>query len=145
MSTKTHDDMIKEAIRWAESLGYKVIEYHLGTETGADAIIQNHFGERAILEIVTGSDFRGLFRKPRIQEALKTNPLDVLGLVVVGDRIEHLRKHGTEEGLSGDLFESGAPVQRVFGVRALDFKEVIPVLLVVLLGIRGSAYARVAP
>lgn len=33
MSTKTHDELIKDAIRWAKSLGYGVVEYHPGTET----------------------------------------------------------------------------------------------------------------
>ena len=143
MSTKTHDDMIKDAIRWAESLGYEVVEFHLGTETGADAIFQNHFGEKAILEIVTGSSFKNLFEKPRIKEALRS--LHILGLVVVGDRIDNLKNHGVEAGLSNDLFESGNARQKVFGVRALDFKEVIPVLLVSILGARASAYARAGP
>ena len=145
MSTKTHDDMIKEAIRWAESLGYKVLEYHLGTETGADAIFQNHFEEKAILEIVTGSSFKNLLQKPRIREALKSHPLRILGIIVVGDRIEHLKDHGVEIGLSSRLFESGHKEQKVFGVRALDFKEVIPVLLVSILGTKGSTYGRVSP
>jgi hypothetical protein len=107
LSTKTHDDMIKEATRWAESLGYKVVESHFGTETGADAIFQNHFGEKAILEIVTGSSFKNLLEKPRIKEALRSYPLHILGLIVVGDRIDHLKDHGVELGLSSELFESG--------------------------------------
>ena len=142
MSTKTHDDMIKDAIRWAESLGYEVVEFHLGTKTGADAIFQNHFGEKVILEIVTGSSFKNLFEKPRIKEALRSHALHILGLVVVGDRIHNLKNHGVKAGLSSDLFESGNARQKVFGVRALDFKDVIPVLLVSILGARASAYAR---
>ena len=143
MSTETHDDMIKRAIRWAESLGYEVVESHLGTETGADAIFQNHFGEKVILEIVTGSSFKNLFKKPRIKKELRS--LHILGLVVVGDRIDNLKNHGVKASLSSDLFESGSARQKVFGVRALDFKEVIPVLLVSILGARASAYARAGP
>jgi hypothetical protein len=137
--------MIKDAIRWAESLGYEVVESHLGTKTGADAIFQNHFGEKAILEIVTGSSFKNLFEKPRIKDALRSYALHILGLVVVGDRIDNLKNHGVEAGLSSDLFESGNKRQKVFGVRALDFKDVIPVLLVSILGARASAYARAGP
>jgi len=41
MSTKIHDEMIEEAVGWAKSLGYRVVEYNLGTNTGADAIFEN--------------------------------------------------------------------------------------------------------
>jgi len=136
LSTQTHDEMIEKSIRWANSLGYKVVEYHLGTETGADAIFENHSKEQAVLEIVTRSSFKNLFVKERIKKALKSDY--VLGLIIVGDRIEHLKNHGEEAGLSTELFESGHFEQKVFGVRALDFKEVIPVLLVSILGVRGS-------
>lgn len=50
MPTKVHNDMIKEAVEWAKSLGYGVVAYHLGTDAGADAIFENRFGEKAILE-----------------------------------------------------------------------------------------------
>ncbi len=136
MSTKTHDDLIDESIRWAESLGYKVVEYHKGTETGADAIIQNLHGEKVVLEIVTGSSFRNLFKKERIRKALENDLL--LGLIIVGDRIDNLKDHGREAGLSSELFESGHKRQRIFGVLTCDFHQVIPVLLVSVLGTRGS-------
>ena len=142
MSTQTHDEMILTAIRWAKSLGYRVVDYNIGKETGVDALFENQFGEQAMLEVETGAGFRKLFEKPRIQEALKSPPLTVLGVIVVGDRIDNLEEHGVEVGLPKQLFESGNLNQRVFGVRALDFKEVIPVLLVSILGIKGSAYAR---
>lgn len=128
--------MIRRAIEWAQSLGYKVVEHHLGTETGADAIFQNLYGEKVILEIVSGTSFKNLLGKERINEALKTEM--ILGLIIVGDRIDHLKDHGEEVGLSTELFEFGHEEQKVFGVRALDFKEVIPVLLVSILGVRGS-------
>jgi len=128
--------MIEDSIRWAESLGYKVVEHHFATETGADAIFENHSGERAVLEIVTGANFRNLLRKERIREALKSDW--ILGLIIVGDRIDHLKDHGEEVGLSTELFELGHFEQKVFGVRVLDFKEVIPVLLVSILGVRGT-------
>ena len=149
MSTKTHDEMIKTAVRWALSLGYGVLDSNLGTETGADAIFQNRWGEKAILEVVTGASFRTLFKKPRIRKALEIKIegyIDediVWGIIVVGDRIDHVKDHGVELGLSEDLFESGSKNQRVFSVLARDFKEVIPVLLVSLLGSRASALARV--
>ena len=136
MSTQTHDDMIQTTIEWAKSLGYRVVEHHFGTETGADAIFENHSNEKAVLEIVTGSSFKNLFRKERIKEALKND--FVLGLIVVGDRIEHLKSDGEEAGLSTELLESGHFEQKVFGVRALDFERVIPSLLVSILGVRGS-------
>jgi hypothetical protein len=145
MSTQTHDEMILTAIQWAKSLGYRVVDYNIGKEIGVDALFENQFGEKVILEIETGAGFRKLFEKPRIQEALKSPPLTILGLIVVGDRIDNLEEHGIEVGLSKELFESGNLNQRVFGVRALDFKEVIPVLLVSILGIKGSAYARLCP
>lgn len=143
MSTKTHDDMIKEAILWAESLGYEKVESHLGTVTGADAIFQNHFGEKVILEIVTGSSFRKFFQKPRIKEALRS--LQVLGLIVVGDRINNLKEHGIEVGLPSDLFKPGDGKQKVFGVLVRNFDKVIPVLLVSILGTRASARGRWGP
>jgi hypothetical protein len=128
--------MIRESIFWAHSLGYKVVEHHLGTETGADAVFQNHSGEQVLLEVVTGSSFKNLLRKERIKEALK-NDL-ILGLIIVGDRIELLKKHGKEACLSTELFELGHMEQKVFGVRAVDFKVVIPVLMVSVLGTKGS-------
>jgi len=142
LSTKTHDDMIQESIRWAQSLGYKVVEHHFGTETGADAVFQNLSNEKVVLEIVTGSRFRDLLGKERINKVLNDDM--VLGLIVVGDRIEHLKDHGEEVGLSAELFEFGHEAQKIFGVRTLDFKEVIPVLLVSILGVRGSPkYVRI--
>jgi hypothetical protein len=136
LSTKTHDELIRESIRWAESLGYKVIEHHLGTETGADAIFQNHAGEKAVLEMVTGSSFTNLFGKERIKNALKNDY--ILGLIVVGDRINNLKDHGIKAGLSSELFESGHKEQKVFGVLVRDFNAIIPVLLVSILGTKGS-------
>lgn len=148
MSTKTHDKMIKEAVRWAKSLGYGVVEHHPGTETGADAVFQNQFNEQVILEVVTGASFKKLFQKPRIREHfirlgryyVKS---DMLGLIVVGDRIDNVKDHGIEVGLPADIFVP--PKQRVFPVLVLDFERVIPVLLVSLLGARASAYARWSP
>jgi hypothetical protein len=71
MSTQTHDEMIKTAIRWSQALGYRVVDYNLGKETGADAIFENKFAERAMLEIETGANFRKLFQKERIIEEQK--------------------------------------------------------------------------
>ena len=138
LSSKTHDDMIRESTRWAESLGYKVVEQHFGTKTGADAIIQNLHGEKVVLEIVTGSSFKNLFRKKRIKKALENDLL--VGLIIVGDRIDHLMNHGQEAGLSIELFESGNKKQKIFGVLTRHFNDVIPVLLVSILGTRGSPY-----
>lgn len=148
MSTKVHDDMIKEAVEWAKSLGYGVVEYHLGTSTGADAIFENRFGEKVILEIVTGASFRELFKKQRIRERFEEDERwdmvpEILGLIVVGDRIENVEKHGTEVGIPRELFSP--PDQKIFAVLARHFKEVIPVLLVSILGSRASAYARWSP
>lgn len=146
MSTKTHDEMIKEAVRWAKSLGYGVVEQNLGTRTGADAIFQNQFGEKVILEVVTGTSFRSLFKKPRIKDIFGTQKFwiapETLGLIIVGDRTENVKDHGIEVGIPPELFDP--PEQRIFPVLAKDFKEVIPVLLVSLLGARASAYARFA-
>jgi hypothetical protein len=148
MSTKTHDRMILDAVGWARSLGYDVVDYNPGTETGADTIFQNQFKEKVILEVVTGSDFRNLFRKQRITEVLmpigtyRVHPPEMLGLIVVGDRIDHVKKHGVEVGLSEELFDP--PKQKVFAVLTRDFDKVIPVLLVSILGARASAYARSA-
>lgn len=145
MSTKTHDDLVKEAVRWAKSLGYELVEKHLGTETGADAVFQNHLGDKVILEVVTGGNFKAFFKKPRIRDLIVDDqtiwaPPEVLGLIVVADRIENLKKHGVQAGLSNRLFDP--PTQRVFGVLVRDFKEVIPVLLVSILGSKASGYAR---
>ena len=148
VSTKTHDKMIKGAVRWAKSLGYGVVEFHLGTETGADAVFQNHFDEQVILEVVTGASFKKLFQKPRIRDffiRLGTYHVksDMLGLIVVGDRIDHVKDHGIEVGLPTDIF--APPKQRVYPVLVLDFERVIPVLLVSLLGARASAYPTWSP
>jgi hypothetical protein len=149
MSTKDHDDMIKKTVEWAESLGYGVVEAHLGTETGADAIFQNQFGEKVVLEVVTGSNFRSLFEKPRIKEAFVSlskyqvsPPTENLGLIVVGDRIDHVKDHGIKAGLPSELFETGSKTQKIFPVLARHFDALIPVLLVSLLGARASAYGR---
>ena len=136
--------MIKLAVRWAGSLGYEVVECNLGTKTGADAIFQNQDNERVILEVVTGRSFKNLFNKPRIKDIFGTQrywiPPETLGLIVVGDRVNQVKKHGVEAGLKEELFDP--PRQRIFPVLARDFKEVIPVLLVSLLGSRASSYAR---
>ena len=145
MSTKTHDEMIKLAVDWARSLGYGVVECNLGTKTGADAIFENQSKEKVILEVVTGSNFKNLFKKPRIQKTFVEIgrywiPPETLGLIVVGDRINQVKNHGVEAGLREELFDP--PRQRIFPVLTRDFKEVIPVLLVSLLGSRASSYAR---
>ena len=141
--TKTHDEIIQKTISWAKSLGYDVVDHNLGTETGADAIIQNHFDERVILEVVTGSSFKILFAKPRIKEVFAPyDPPLILGLIIVGDRIDKVKEHGVKAGFPEECFESGDKSQRVFPVLTRDFKEVIPVLLVSLLGSRASAYGR---
>ena len=144
MSTEIHDELITDAVRWVKSLGYRVVEKHLGTESGADAIFENKYSEKVILEVVTGANFKPLFNKPRIKDLFGTQQYwispETLGLIVVGDRIENVGKHGIEVGLPERVFEP--PEQRVFPVLARDFKEVIPVLLVSLLGSRASALAR---
>jgi len=86
-------------------------------KTGANAVFQNMFEEKVILEVVTGTSFKGLFKKSRIKEALKTKENEkhwpeVLGLIVIGDRIDHVKDHGLEEGLSDGFFEP--PEQRFF-------------------------------
>jgi len=147
MPTKIHDEMIELAVGWAKSLGYAVVECHLGTATGADAVLENQFGEIVILEVVTGASFKGLFEKPRIKEELLRGEEydekpELLGLIVVGDRIDHVKDHGVEVGLPAELFDP--PEQTIFPVLARDFKQIIPVLLVSLLGARASAYGRLS-
>ncbi len=141
-----HDKLILDAVEWAESLGYGVVERNLGTATGADAVFENRWGERVILEVVTGSDFKVLFKKPRIQKIFLTpeeydEPSYMLGLVVVGDRIGQVKNHCVGSGLPADLFDP--PDQRIFPVLTRHFSQVIPVLLVSLLGVRGSTDTRV--
>ena len=145
MSTRIHDEMIEEAVRWAKSLGYGIVEYHLGTETGADAVFENRFGEKVVLEVVTGARFKTLFKKPRIRKAFLSpmeydEPPEMLGLVVVGDRIDHMKDHGVEVGWPEKDFDP--PEQRIFPVLTRDYKEIIPVLLVSLLGVRATTYGR---
>jgi hypothetical protein len=149
MSTKTHDDLIKAACEWAKSLGYAVVESHIGTETGADAIFQNQFEEKVLLEVVTGSNFRPLFKKQRIKEAFvklgkyqPSPPTEKLGLIVVGSRIDNVKEHGVEVGLPPELFEIGSKIQKIFPVLERHFDNLIPVLLVSLLGARASAHGR---
>ena len=64
----------------------------------------------------------------------------MLGLIVVGDRIENVKKHGKEAGLPDDVFDP--PEQKIFPILLGDFKQVIPVLLVSLLGARATEYER---
>lgn len=146
-STEAHDDLIEHAVHWAESLGYIVAEKNLSTKTGADAIFQNHWGEKAILEVVSSSSFKKLFKKPRIREMLVPYVgtyvvllKEILGLIIVAPRIHNVKKHGIEVDIPEDVFQGEN--QRVFAVRDKDFKEVIPVLLVKILGSRASATAR---
>ena len=96
------------------------------------------------MEVVTGSSFKELFRKPRIREAFEPVMVqpEILGLIVVGDRIDNVKEHGVSVGLPDEYFDTGYEFQRIFPVLARDFKEVIPVLLVSLLGSRASAYGR---
>jgi len=147
MSTQTHDEMIETAVDWARSLGYGVVEHNLGTKTGADAIFQNQFSQRVILEVVTGSSFKVLFNKRRIKETFGTQRYwikpETLGLIIVGDRIDQVKKHGLEAGLPERIFDP--PYQVIFPVLVRHFNEVIPVLLVSLLGSRASAYAKASP
>jgi hypothetical protein len=144
MSTKTHDDLIKMALRWAETLGYTIVEKHLGTDTGADAIFENQFQERVLLEVVTGGRFKSLFDKKRIRDIFEIEeqyfPTSFLGLIVVGDRINNIKKHAANAEISKDFFEP--PDQKIFPVLAMDFKEIIPALLIKLLGSKASAYGR---
>lgn len=61
--TEIHDEMISRACRWAESLGYEVVDFNTGNKRGADAIFQNIHKERVLLEVVTGSSFIELLKK----------------------------------------------------------------------------------
>ena len=145
MSTKTHDDRIKKIVEWAKLLGYGVVECNLGTKTGADAVFENQFNEKVMLEVVTGSSFKELFQKPRIRkEFVRVGTYwvkpEILGLIIVADKITNVKDHGIEVGLPAELFDP--PKQRIFPVLTDDYKSVIPVLLVSLLGSRASAYAR---
>jgi hypothetical protein len=145
LSTETHDELIEKAVYWAKSLGYSVAEKNLGTDTGADALFQNQFGEKVILEVLSRPSFKELFEKPRIKKALVqigkyTVPPDILGLIIVANRIDNVKKHAIEVGIPANVFEPKE--QKVFAVRDCDFKEVIPVLLVSILGSRASSYAR---
>ena len=132
------------ALRWAETLGYTIVEKHLGTDTGADAIFENQFQERVLLEVVTGGRFKSLFDKKRIREIFENEeqyfPTSFLGLIVVGDRINNIKKHAANAEISKDFFEP--PDQKIFPVLAMDFKEIIPALLIKLLGSKASAYGR---
>jgi hypothetical protein len=101
-----------------------------------------------ILEVVTGSSFKSLFQKPRVKEIfVKVGkywvPPEILGLIVVGDRINHLKNHGVKVSLPPNVFDP--PKQKIFPVLTHDFHKVISVLLISILGSRASAYARVAP
>ncbi|MBA7480397.1 hypothetical protein ES707_15851 [subsurface metagenome] len=147
MSSKTHDELIEDAVRWAKTLGYEVVEEHPGTDTGADAVFQNKLAEKVIFEVVSGASFKTLFQKPRIQKVFERHGKywvkpKFLGLIIVGDRTENVTKHGLKAGLPEDVFQP--PEQKVFPVLTRDFKEVIPVLLVSLLGARSSYYPRVS-
>jgi len=137
--TEIHDKMIKETVRWAKSLGYYVVDHNLGTETGADAIIENHKGERVILEVVTGHNFKKLFQKPRIKEIFEPYEPPLARLIIVTDRAELITKHGVSAGLPEDYFEVGGQLQRVFPVLEVDFYKITPVLLVSILGARAAA------
>lgn len=99
------------------------------------------------MEVVTGTSFKNLFKKRRIQKVFGTQEYwiqpETLGLIVVGDRTDNVKRHGVEAGLPAALFEP--PWQRIFPVLTKDFDKVIPVLLVSLLGARASAYGRVSP
>ena len=147
MSSKTHDEQIEDAVRWAKTLGYEVAAKHPGTDTGADAVFQNKFNEKVILEVVSGAGFKNLFQKPRIKKLFTRHgeywaDQKFLALLIVGDRIENVTRHGLDAGLPKDIFQP--PEQKVFPVLTLDFKEMIPVLLVSLLGARSSYYPKVA-
>ena len=147
MSTETHNELIKKAVFYAESLGYSVVKKHLGTDTGADALFQNQFEEKVILEVLSRPSFKELFEKPRIKKALVQIgkyivPPDILGLIIVANRINNVKKHAIEVGIPANVFEPKE--QKVFAVRECDFREVIPVLLVSILGSRASAHPRVS-
>lgn len=141
MQRSTHDKLIEDAVSWAESLGYEVVEYNLGRKTGPDAVFQNLSNQKVILEIVTGSSFKELFKRARIKEKLvsiskyKLSREEFLGLIVVADRINNVKKHAVEVGFPAEFFDPNT--QKIFTVRTYDFKEIIPVLLVSLLGSRA--------
>lgn len=146
-NTKEHDNMIITACESAQSLGYDVVERHLGTDTGADAVFQNCLGERVILEVPTASKLKNLFEKPRIKETFVRKgkywmPPETLGLIVVGHRIENAKSHGVKAGLPEHLFNP--PTQKIFLIRDRNFDSLFPILLVSILGTRESMYARIA-
>lgn len=144
--SEEHDRMIEDACRWAEALGYEVLEKNPGNVTGPDAIFRNYFsGAKVMLEVVTGASFKELFRKPRIKKALQRPgtywiPPEIVALIVVGDRVKNVKDHGVKAGLSEELFDP--PKKKVFAVRQRDFERLIPLLLVSLLGSRASAYSQ---
>jgi hypothetical protein len=141
-SLTTHDKLIMDACNYAKALGYEVVRYNLGRRKGPDAVFRNHQNQEVILEIVTGSTFKKLFEKTRVKETLikldkyTVSKQDFLGFIIVGDRIDNIEKHALTTGYSKEFFETNK--QKIFPVCIYDFKEIIPALLVSLLGSRAN-------
>lgn len=139
----THDKLILDAVSWAESLGYEIVEYNLGRRKGPDAVFKNFNNQKVILEIVIDANFKRLFKQARIKEELITiskyevSPKEFLGLIVVADRITNVKKHAIECDFPAEFFNP--KTQKIFAVHIYDFKEIMPALLVSLLGSRTSA------
>jgi hypothetical protein len=142
----THDEIIRDAIRWAESLGYAVPEHHFGSRKGPDAVFENYTAQKVILEVVTGTRFEDFFGSLRIKNALVklgkyelTRP-DMLGLILVADRVNRVKDYGTKAGLPAEIFEPKKE-RKVFPLITRDFDKVFPILLVSLLGTIAESHA----
>ena len=141
-SLTTHDKLIIDACNYAKALGYEIVRYNLGRRKGPDAVFRNYQDQQVILEIVTGSRFKELFERTRIKDALirlgkyTVSKQEFLGFIIVGDRIDNIERHALTAGHSKEFFETNK--QKIFPVCVYDFKEVIPALLVSLLGSRTN-------
>jgi len=122
-----HDYPIYETYALAESLGYRVEEHHLGGEQGPDIIIRNPINGLGVLiesEIghnITSQSYAKFERQGR--EYVKTGR--VKAIVVITE---------TPRRVWSKRLENLVPRENFYVVAGSVFKDIMPTLLVKLLG-----------
>jgi len=122
-----HDYPIYETYAIAESLGYRVEEHHLGGEQGPDIIIRNPVNQAGVLiesEIghnITSQSYEKFERQAR--EYVKMNK--VKAIIVITE---------TPRRVWNKPLKNLTPRKNFYVVAGSVFKDVMPALLVKLLG-----------
>ena len=121
-----HDYPIYEISAVAESLGYKIEERHLGIEQGPDLVIRNPVNQLGvIIESEVGHNITDQSYTKFQREARQLGETKIKAIIVITE---------TPRRVWQKKLEGVDPRRNFFVVAGSVFKDVLPALLVKLLG-----------